>query len=448
MITRTVGIARIEQKARISAKEVYTSLYHHVYNKRHLELCFDLLKKDSALGIDGVSVADYRENLNENLEELSSDLSRMSYIPQPSKRVYIPKVGSAKGRPLGIPCTEDKLVQKAVKEVLEPIYEVKFRDTSFGYRGGISAHDALDALGRCIQQKKVSYVVEADIKGFFNHVNHDILMELLNFRIKDQRLLRLIKRMLKAGIMENGLTKADAEGTPQGSILSPLLSNIYLHYALDLWFEKSFRPQCRGEIYFFRYADDFVACFQYKSDAELYLNQMKERLARYSLEVEPSKTRMIEFGRFASANAKKNKQGKPETFDFLGFTHYCGKTRFGTFSVKRRTSQKKFSSKLKEFNQWLQAKRSWIKKRELIKTSVRKINGHLNYFCITDNTQRCQSFAYEMKRILYKWLNRQSQRRSYNWGSFSQALIWYKWPAVRLRKKLSPFSKEDSGRVR
>jgi RNA-directed DNA polymerase len=238
--------------------------------------------------------------------------------------------------------------------------------------------------------------------------------------------------------MEDGLTRASEEGVPQGGNLSPLLSNVYLHYALDLWFEKRFRKHCRGEAYFYRYADDFLACFQYQEDAERFLIEMKERLEGFHLEVEPSKTKLLAFGRFAEKNAKQ--QGmKPETFDFLGFTHYCDKTRYGVFKVKRRTAKKKFRAKLKEFGAWLKAKRSVLKKGELLKRAKAKLVGHLNYYAITDNGRMCDSYRRQVTKLLYRWMNRQSQRRSYTWERFASALAWIGWPPVHIAHNLDPF---------
>lgn len=439
----TPDIARIRRKAEQNPRQIYTSLYHHVYNPETLRRCYESLDGQKAVGIDKVTKEEYGKDLENNLADLSRRLGNMSYYHQPSRRTYIEKAGSTAKRPLGISCLEDKIVEKAVKEVLEAIYEPKFTPSSYGYRPALSPHDALYALGRCIQKMKINFVVEADIKGFFNHLNHETMIKLLEYRIGDKRIIRLIRKMLKSGIMEDGLVRASEEGTPQGSILSPLLSNIYLHYALDGWFQQVFKAKCSGAAHFFRFADDFVACFQYKSDAALYFAELKKRLAIFYLEIEPSKTKLLAFGRFSEENARKQGR-KPETFDFLGFTHYCGKTRKGHFKLKRRTSRKKFTFKLKVFKVWLKKNRSFQKKGELIQTAVRKWRGHLNYYSITDNNKRCNAFGHQMVRMLFKWLNRQSQKRSYTWEQFNDVLIWYKWPPVTLKVDLCPC--RESGR--
>ena len=431
----TPDIARIRCKAKRNPRQIYTSLHHHVYNVDTLRQCYDSLDGRRAVGIDGVTKTTYGKDLERNLSELSRRLGRMSYYHQPIRRTYIDKAGSTKKRPLGISCFEDKIVEKAVKVVLEEIYDLKFTKSSYGYRPNLCCHDALRALGHCIQKGKISFVVEADIKGFFDHVHHEILMQLLAYRIHDKRVLRLIRKMLKSGIMEDGLTRASEEGTPQGNILSPLLSNIYLHYALDGWFEQVFKGKCKGAAHLFRYADDFVACFQYKSDAVLYYVELVKRLAIFHLEIEPSKTKLLAFGRFALQAAREQGR-KPKTFDFLGFTHYCGTTRNGYFKLKRRTSRKKFTHKLKEFNAWLRRYRSVLKKKELLKTALRKWRGHMNYFSINDNYKRCNAFGYQMQRLLFKWLNRQSQRRSYTWEQFRAVLRWIRWPHVTRKVNL------------
>ncbi len=264
------------------------------------------------------------------------------------------------------------------------------------------------------------------------------LQKFLAHRIGDKRVLRLVARMLKSGVMEDGLVRASDEGVPQGGNVSPILSNVYLHYVLDLWFERRFRRQCRGQAFYFRFADDFLACFQHREDAVRFLREMRERLERFHLEVEPSKTKLISFGRFAEQEAKRSGQ-KPETFDFLGFTHYCGKTRYGNFKVKRRTAKKKFRAKLKELQEWLRRERSHQKKGALLQRAKLKLVGHLNYYAITDNARMCDAFRIQTMRLLFKWMNRQSQRRSYNWAQFIDALVWVGWPSVRIRHNLDPF---------
>jgi group II intron reverse transcriptase/maturase len=326
----------------------------------------------------------------------------------------------------------------AMTRVLAEIYEADFLSCSYGYRPGQSCHDALGALGRTIQRQKVSWIVEADIRGFFDHVNHEWLIKFLELRIGDPRMIRIIWRMLKGGVMEDGLVRASEEGTPQGAILSPLLSNVYLHYVLDLWFEQRFRKQCRGEAYLFRYADDFVACFQYREDAARFLEELETRLKKFHLEVEASKTRLIQFGRFARQDAERKGQ-QPEEFDFLGFTHSCGQTRAGSFKVHRRTSMKKFRTKLKDLKRWIQARRHQTTAGPILREAKQRLQGHLNYYAITDNYRMCESFRLQFTRLLFKWLNRRSQRRSYTWEQFANVLDWVRWPSIKIDRSLDPF---------
>ena len=371
--------SRIGERARKQPDLVFTSLYHHVTDLDNLRACYEALDSDKAVGVDGVTKEQYGDNLEENLQDLSDRLKRMGYRPQPRRRSYIPKPGSEKGRPLGISCFEDKIVELAVKRVLEPIYEEIFEDSSYGYRPGRSQHECLDALGRAIQQGQVNHVVESDIRGFFDEVSHKWMLKFLRHRIGDERVIRLIMRMLKSGILEDGLVRASERGTPQGSILSPLLSNIYLHYVLDLWFSHRIKRQCQGKAYYFRFADDFLACFQYKGDAVLFRNRLKDRIKDFGLQIAEEKTRSIEFGRFARANARR-RGGKQQEFTFLGFTHYCGKTRKGNFRIKRRTSRKKFAQSLREFTEWARKSRSVLRKGEMLRRAKVRIDGHLNYY--------------------------------------------------------------------
>jgi RNA-directed DNA polymerase len=430
-------LTRIRERARREAKAKFTSIYHFVTDIDHLGACYAALPADRAAGVDGVSKEEYGQNLEAKLTELSARLARLGYRPKPVKRVYIPKPGTNKRRPLGIPSFEDKLVQLALVRVLEQIFEPDFVESSYGYRPERTQHQALDQLGRTIQQRRVNFIDEADIKGFFDHVNQEWLMKFLAHRIGDKRVLRLIVRFLKSGIMEDGLVRASAEGVPQGGNLSPLLSNVYLHYTLDLWFEQRFKRTCRGEAYYFRFADDFLACFQYREEAARFLRELEERLGQFHLELEATKTKLVEFGRFAEERTRQRGQ-RPGTFDFLGFTHYCGHTGQGQFKVKRKTAAKKYRAKLKEMKDWLQRERSRTKQGKLLQQAKRKLQGHLNYYAITDNSLMCHRFSRQVTQLLYKWLNRQSQRRSYDWVRFQDALAWVRWPAVEVLHDLSP----------
>jgi group II intron reverse transcriptase/maturase len=382
-------LTRIGQRARKEPGVVFTSLYHHICDVGNLRASYDTLEADKASGVDGVTKQEYGKNLEENLRDLSGRLKGMGYRPQPSRRSYIPKPGSEKGRPLGISCLEDKIVEKAVKCTIEPIYEAVFEDSSYGYRPKRNQHQCLGALGRTIQQKKVNHVVEADIKAFFDKLNHEWMVKLLRYRIGDERVIRLIIRMLKSGIMDEGLVHASEEGTPQGSILSPLLSNIYLHYVLDLWFSKRVSRQSRGEAYYFRFADDFLACFQYKDDAESFRKRLGDRLEGFGLQLAQEKTNCIEFGRFARQDAHK-RGAKPKDFTFLGFTHYCGKTKEGYFKVKRRTSRKKLGESLRKFTDWARKARNVLRKGEMLRKARTRVLGQVQLLCLSRYTHPVQ----------------------------------------------------------
>ncbi|MCP4895345.1 MAG: group II intron reverse transcriptase/maturase [bacterium] len=436
-------LTRIGEKARKEPGLVFTSLYHHITDIDNLRASYDKLLGNKASGIDGVTKAEYGKQLEENLRDLSARLKRMGYRPSPKRRTYVPKAGSEKGRPLGISNFEDKIVEEATKRTLEPIYEAVFEDSSYGYRPGRSPHQCLDDLGRALQQKRVAHVVEADIRSFFDTVNHAWMIKFLRHRIGDERVIRLIIRMLKSGILEDGLVHATEQGTPQGSILSPLLSNIYLHYVLDLWFSYRVRKACRGEAHYFRYADDFLACFQYKGEAESFRQQLEDRLEGFGLKLAAEKTQCIEFGRFARENAYKRGE-KPKDFTFLGFTHYCGKTREGYFKVKRRTSHKKLGQSLRRFSEWARKARSVLRKGEMLRLARSRVVGHMSYYAITDNTERCRFFLHRTERILFKWLNRKSQRPAYTWPTFVQARDLVGWPTSRIRIDLNPCRRAEA----
>ena len=393
--------------------------------------------------MDGVTKAEYGEHLEDHLRDLSARLKRQAYRPAPKRRSYVPKAGSAKGRPLGISNFEDKIVEEATRRALEPIYEAVFEDSSYGYRPGRSPHQCLDALGRTLQQERIAHVVEADIQSYFDTVNHAWLVKFLRHRIGDERVIRLIIRMLKSGVLEDGLVHATEEGTPQGSILSPLLSNIYLHYVLDLWFSRRVRRQCRGTAYYFRFADDFVACFQYQGDADRFRDRLDDRLEGFGLRLAADKTQRLAFGRFARANARQ-RGAKPAEFTFLGFTHYCGTTREGYFKVKRRTSRKKLGASLQRFTAWARRARSVLRKGEMLRLARARVVGHLTYYAITDNARWCRAYLRRAERILFTWLNRKSQRRAYTWATFVQALAYIGWPTSRIRVHLNPCRRAEA----
>ena len=429
---------RIAEKARKEPGFKFTSLYH-LMNEELLRGCFMRLRKDAAAGIDKMTKDMYAENLEANLSNLTDRLHRMAYKPQPVRRKYIPKPGSSKQRPLGIPCFEDKLVQSGLVRIMESVYEQDFIEDSYGFRPVRSCHNALKALSEAVENNPTNHIVEADIKGFFDNVNQEWLMKFLAHRIEDKRIQRMVKRFLKAGVSEDGSVTISDDGTPQGGVISPILANIYLHYSLDLWFEKVYRRSCTGFARLIRYADDFVVCFQYKPDAERFREELGKRLGKFGLEVEPTKTKVMEFGRFAVQNAKR-RGGRAETFDFLGLTHYCGTRKDGTgFRMKRATSRKKFIAKLKIFKEWLKKARI-LKTKELWKTVQAKLKGHYNYYGVTDNLRGIARFGEEVKQLLFKWLNRRGKKNCLNWEKFNEMLKRFPLPKPRIRVSMFGFS--------
>lgn len=334
-----------------------------------------------------------------------------------------------------VPCLEDKLVQAGLARILRAIYEQDFIEDSYGSRPGRSSHDALRALSREVEGGPINHIVEADIKGFFDHVKQDWLVTFLGHRIKDTRMVRMIQRFLKAGIWEDGEIRASEEGTPQGGVISPMLANIYLHYVLDLWFEKVYRRQCQGRARLIRFVDDFVVCFQFREEAEKFRTDLEARLKQFGLEVEPTKTKVLAFGRWAEPNARARGK-KPETFDFLGLTHYCSRSRDGKrFRMKRLTSRKKFRAKVAAFKTWVKGARTQ-RISAIWQTAGRKLQGHYNYYGVTDNYVGLRRYYEAVKRLLVKWLRRRSQRRRLTWEKFNCMLIRYPLPKPRIRHDL------------
>ena len=415
----------------------FTSLAY-LLNEEFLAQCFRELKRGKAPGIDGVRWEEYGEKLTENLRRLVKRLKAKQYWPQPVKRVYIPKDEKSL-RPLGLPVIEDKVVQMGIAWILEAIFEVDFLEVSYGFRPNRSCHDALDRLDKTIMTKPVNYVVEADIKGFFDHVDHKWLMECLRQRISDPSFLRLIGRFLRAGIMEEGEYLRTEEGTPQGGILSPVLSNIYLHYVLDLWFEKRMKRELSGYAEENRYCDDFVICLQNQRDGEEVLKALRERFAKFGLSLSEEKTRLIEFGRYAGINAERRGE-KSVTFDYLGFTHFIDRSRRGKFKVGRRTSKKKFRAKMKAINTWLKSVRNAVKLRQWWPVLQVKLIGHYRYYGISGNLSALRRYYVGVLGLVYKWINRRSQRRSYNRGGFAQYLEYYPLPTPRIYRNLYTLS--------
>jgi RNA-directed DNA polymerase len=413
-------LARIAEIAKNKPKEVFTSLYHNL-NKEMMLKCHNELSANKASGVDEVTKEEYSKNLEENIEKLVERLKKHSYKPQPVRRIYIPKDYGKEKRPLGIPAYEDKIVQLGLKKILEAIYEEDFLEFSYGFRPGRDCHDALIELDKRLMDK-TNYVVDADIKGFFDNVDHEWLMKFIGVRIGDPNIKRLLVKFLKAGVMVDGRIEASDAGTPQGAIISPLLANVYLHYVLDVWFEKAIKPALKGEGSIIRYADDFVCCFQYEGEAKKFSILLRERLSKFQLKIAEEKSKIIMFGRYAEYNRKTKGLEKPETFDFLGFTHYCSQSRNGRFVVKRKTSKKKFKAKIKAFTAWIKAVKDREKLPQIFKIVKAKLIGHYNYYGITFNLKMLRRYYKQIIRLIFKWMNRRSQRKSFTWESFQKYL--------------------------
>jgi RNA-directed DNA polymerase len=434
------ALERVRQAATRNKKQRFTALFHHIYNVERLRVAFLAIKKDAAAGVDGETWEHYGETLEANLQDLSHRLERGAYRAKPVRRVYIPKVGKpGELRPLGVPALEDKIVQRATVEVLNAIYEQDFLGFSYGFRPGRSPHQALDALAVGIGTRKVNWVLDADIRKFYDTLDQGWLVKFIEHRIADRRVVRLIQKWLKAGVLEEGKRVQSEIGTVQGGSISPLLSNIYLHYALDLWVQRWRRKQACGEVIFVRFADDFVAGFEHRHEAEQFLTELRERFARFGLQLHADKTRIVEFGRYAEPNRRKRGEGKPETFNFLGFTHSCGKTRKGHFTVLRQTMRQRWQAKLQALKVELRRRmHAPIREQGAYLRSV--LLGHFRYYGVPMNGPALCAFR---KAVGYLWrtvLRRRSQGNHLPWRRmrryiarwFPPARVCHPYPLVRL----------------
>jgi len=370
-------------------------------------------EKNKARGIDGVTKSEYAKGLNENIKDLIGRMKTMSYRPQAVRRTYIPKTGSTELRPLGIPAYEDKLVQGAMAEILTAIYEPIFLDVSYGFRPNRDAHQAIKKLDEIIMKKKVNYVVDVDIKSFFDNVNHEWLIKFLEHTIEDPKFIRYVTRFLKAGVMENKQRHESDRGTPQGGSISPILSNVYLHYVLDLWFEQYIKIKSKGEAYMVRYADDYVCCFENKEDAEMFYAELRERLNKFDLKIAEDKSKIIPFGR--------NTESK-ETFEFLGFTHVNGKNRNEYYKLEHHTCMKKSRAKKQAIKEWIKEKARIYPIPYLIKKLNIKLQGMFRYYGISDNYRWMRNMVYYVKGELRKWLSRRSQKGKISWEKLNKIL--------------------------
>ena len=415
------ALERIRVAARQDKQQRFTALLHHVYDVERLRQAYYGLQREAAAGVDGQMWKHYGEQLGDNLQDLSHRLKRGAYRAKPVRRAYIEKA-DGRQRPLGVPALEDKIVQRAVVEVLGAIYEQDFVGFSYGFRPGRGPHDALNALTVAIQTRKVSWVLDADIKSFFDTLHHSWLVKFVEHRVADRRIVRLIQKWLRAGVLEEGRRTRSEVGTVQGGSISPLLANIYLHYVFDLWAQRWRKKQARGQVIVVRYADDFVLGFEHRHEAEQFLADLKQRFSHFGLELHPEKTRLIEFGRFAASNRQRRGQGKPETFDFLGFTHSCGKTRkTGSFVVLRRTMRKRMTAKLHAVKAELQRRRhTTIGEQAKYLRAVGQ--GHVRYYGVPRNFPALNAFRWALGRLWWRSLGRRSQRGRIPWQRMTRIL--------------------------
>jgi len=429
----------ITEKAKRDKRLKFTSLIHHI-NEDNLVKSYYELKKEKASGIDGVTVEEYGRDLEWNIYHLVERLKPKSYRPQPVRRVYIPKAGKKdEKRGLGIPTVEDKLVQQMLKKLLEAIFETDFVEFSHGFRPKRSCVTAIDQLDKEVMTKRINFIVEVDIRKFFDTVSHHWLLRCLEERVSDRNLLWLVRQFLKAGVMENGNYHASDLGTPQGGVVSPLFANIYLHYVLDIWFERVIKQDSRGHMQMVRYCDDFVVCCESERDAKEFLVKLEERFAKFGLSVSPEKTKIVKFGKSAWQRSKKGEE-KAETFNFLGFTHYCGKSRRGFFIMGHKTAKENLNRKCKGVSEWIKVACRSQPLEAWWPVLNAKLKGHYNYFGISGNMRCIQQFYWQVVNTVFKRINRRSQRRSMTWESFRKYLEWYPLAAPRICHSLYTLS--------
>jgi RNA-directed DNA polymerase len=417
------GLKGVREAARRDKKQKFTALLHHV-TVDLLRDSYYALKRQAAPGVDGVTWKQYEEEVEGRLVDLHDRVHRSTYRAQPSRRTYIPKA-DGRQRPLGIAALEDKIVQQAVVTVLNQIYEEDFLGFSYGFRPRRKQHDALDALAVGLRRKKVNWILDLDVRGFFDNVSHEWLEKFVERRVADRRIIRLIQKWLKAGVSEEGEWTETKVGTPQGAVASPLLANVYLHHVFDLWVNQWRRKMAQGDMIVVRYADDAVLGFEYREEAELFLEQLRERMRKFGLELHSEKTRLIEFGRFAEDNRKRRGEGKPETFDFLGFTHICGRTRKGGwFKIRRQTIKKRLRSKLQAVRQELRQR--WHERIAETGDWLRSVvQGYFNYHAVPGNFRALQTFRREVARMWLEALRRRSQRHRLPWERFRSIVDRY-----------------------
>jgi len=414
------GLERVREAAKKDGKQKFTALLHHV-TVDLLRDSYYSLKKQAAPGVDGVTWEEYGQGLEARLSDLHGRIHRGAYRAQASRRVWIPKA-DGRQRPLGVASLEDKVVQYAVGTVLNRIWEEDFLGFSYGFRPGRGQHDALDALWVGVVRKRVNWILDLDIRSFFDKLQHEWLVQFVEHRIGDRRVVRLIQKWLQAGVMEQGQWSETKEGSPQGAVISPLLANLYLHYVLDLWVEQWRKKQARGDVIIVRYADDAVLGFEHREEAERFLEQLRERLRKFGLELHPEKTRRIEFGRYAAERRKKRRKGRPETFNFLGFTHIGGTNhQTGNFTVIRKTIGKRRATKLKDIRAKLR-QRMHVSPQNTVRWLGQVVRGYFQYHAIPGNWARMKAFRNDVLRIWYQALRRRSQRSRLNWERFRERL--------------------------